>query len=468
MPLDHYVTLGRSGLRVSPLCLGAMTFGEDLGWGSSVKYSEAIIDRYVALGGNFIDTANMYTKGHSEKIIGDHVGRDKARRDRLVLATKFSGNLYPGDPNGGGSNRKSIVAACEQSLRRLQTDYIDLYWLHNWDKHTPIDETMAALDDLVHSGKVRYLGVSDTPAWKVAEAQVTARFRGWTAFIGLQIEYSLLERTVEGELVPMARELGLGITPWSPLKSGILSGKYTRQNAGQLKSDRGQAARHHGRARRHRLGAGPTRRHLHDHRRAHARAARGQPEGARREARVGARRQARRAGQAYARLPRRGRAALPDAAVRRHHHQRRVGAHRAVRAEPARRPLLGRKSLSAASAAPPTLPCGKASRRAFDSPPSPRGAAAVRSGWWWSMALVLRWEHTWTRPRRTRSRSSSARSPRSPSPARTRPAGPQFGTVDRRSRSGECPFRHDPEHGRPAHGLPVAYAIGHVETPKGP
>jgi aryl-alcohol dehydrogenase-like predicted oxidoreductase len=245
MPLDHYVTLGRSGLRVSPLCLGAMTFGEDLGWGSSVKDSEAIIDRYIALGGNFIDTANMYTKGHSEKIIGDHVGRDKARRDRLVLATKFSGNLYPGDPNGGGSNRKSIVAACEQSLRRLQTDYIDLYWLHNWDKHTPIDETMAALDDLVRSGKVRYLGVSDTPAWKVAEAQVTARFRGWAALIGLQIEYSLLERTVEGELVPMARELGLGITPWSPLKGGILSGKYTRQNAGQRKSDRGAWADTH-------------------------------------------------------------------------------------------------------------------------------------------------------------------------------------------------------------------------------
>jgi aryl-alcohol dehydrogenase-like predicted oxidoreductase len=239
MPLDHYVTLGRSGLRVSPLCLGAMTFGEDLGWGSSVKESEQIIDRYLELGGNFIDTANFYTKSHSEKIIGDHVGRHKDKRDRLVLATKFSGNLYPGDPNGGGSGRKSIVAACEQSLRRLQTDYIDLYWLHNWDVHTPIDETMAALDDLVRAGKVRYLGVSDTPAWKIAEANVTARFRGWSSFIGLQIEYSLLERTVEQELVPMARELGLGITPWSPLKSGALSGKYTRKNAGQVKADRG-------------------------------------------------------------------------------------------------------------------------------------------------------------------------------------------------------------------------------------
>jgi len=239
MPLDHYVTLGRSGLRVSPLCLGAMTFGEDLGWGSSVEESQAIIDRYIALGGNFIDTANFYTKSHSEKILGDHIGRHAARRDRLVLATKFSGNLYPGDPNGGGSSRKSIVGACENSLRRLQTDYIDLYWLHNWDAHTPIDETMAALEDLVRAGKVRYLGVSDTPAWKVAEANVTARFRGWSAFVGLQIEYSLLERTVEQELVPMARELGLGITPWSPLKSGALSGKYTRKTAGQVKADRG-------------------------------------------------------------------------------------------------------------------------------------------------------------------------------------------------------------------------------------
>ncbi|WP_242352293.1 MULTISPECIES: aldo/keto reductase [Anaeromyxobacter] len=240
MPLDHYVTLGRSGLRVSPLCLGAMTFGEDLGWGSSVEESQRIMDRYIERGGNFIDTANFYTKSHSEKIIGDHLGRHAARRDRLVLATKFSGNLYPGDPNGGGSGRKSILAACENSLRRLQTDYIDLYWLHNWDVHTPIEETMAALDDLVRAGKVRYLGVSDTPAWKIAEANVLARFRGWSAFIGLQIEYSLLERSVEQELVPMALELGLGITPWSPLKSGALSGKYTRRNAGQVKTDRAQ------------------------------------------------------------------------------------------------------------------------------------------------------------------------------------------------------------------------------------
>jgi aryl-alcohol dehydrogenase-like predicted oxidoreductase len=239
MPLNHYVTLGRSGLRVSPFCLGTMTFGEDLGWGSSVEESQKILDRYIELGGNFIDTANFYTKSHSEKIIGDHIGRHPSRRDRLVIATKFSGNLYPGDPNGGGSGRKSVIAACENSLRRLGTDYIDLYWLHNWDVHTPMDETMAALETLVQSGKVRYIGVSDTPAWKIAEANMIARFRGWSAFIGLQIEYSLLERSVEQELVPMALEFGLGITPWSPLKSGALSGKYTRHNAGQLKGDRG-------------------------------------------------------------------------------------------------------------------------------------------------------------------------------------------------------------------------------------
>ena len=228
MPLNHYVTLGRSGLRVSPLCLGTMTFGPDWGWGSSIEESRAIIDAYTDAGGNFIDTANIYTKGHSEKILGDHVGRDRSRRDRLVIATKFLGNMFPGDPNGGGAQRKAVVGACEESLRRLQTDYIDLYWMHFWDKFTPIDETMRALDDLVHAGKVRYIGFSDTPAWKCAEAQVMGRFMGWAPVIALQIEYSLLERTVEGDLLPMAIEMGMGVTPWSPLKGGILSGKYSR------------------------------------------------------------------------------------------------------------------------------------------------------------------------------------------------------------------------------------------------
>ena len=231
MPLNHYVSLGNSGLRVSPFCLGAMTFGEEWGWGSGVTESQQILDRYLDRGGNFIDTANVYTKGHSEKIIGDHMGRHPSRRDRAVIATKFFGNMYAGDPNGGGANRKSLTAACEQSLRRLQTDYIDLYWMHCWDRFTPIEETMRALDDLVKAGKVRYIGFSDTPAWKVTQAQVTATFRGWTPLIALQLEYSLLERTIEGELVPAAVEMGTGITPWGPLKGGILSGKYTRENS---------------------------------------------------------------------------------------------------------------------------------------------------------------------------------------------------------------------------------------------
>ena len=161
MPLTDYVTLGRSGLRVSPLCLGAMTFGEDWGWGASVAESESLLSHYLDRGGNFIDTANGYTKGHSERIIGDAISHDRSRRDRIVIATKFSTNLYSGDPNAGGASRKNIVASCEQSLRRLRTDYIDLYWMHFWDPHTPIDETMRALDDLVRAGKVRYIGASN-------------------------------------------------------------------------------------------------------------------------------------------------------------------------------------------------------------------------------------------------------------------------------------------------------------------
>jgi aryl-alcohol dehydrogenase-like predicted oxidoreductase len=239
MPLRNYVSLGRSGLRVSPLCLGAMTFGEDWGWGSGVDESKRILDRYMDLGGNFIDTANGYTKGHSEAILGEHVGRISAKRDRLVIATKFFTNMYRGDPNGGGAGRKSLVSACENSLRRLQTDYIDLYWMHCWDRFTPIEETMRVLDDLVAAGKVRYIGFSDTPAWKVAQAQTTALLKGWTPLVALQLEYSLLERTIEGELIPAALELGLGVTPWSPLKSGMLTGKYTRESAKMATPGRG-------------------------------------------------------------------------------------------------------------------------------------------------------------------------------------------------------------------------------------
>ncbi len=239
MPLNSYLTLGDSGLRVSPFCLGGMTFGEDLGWGSSVEDSQSIISRYLEDGGNFIDTANIYTKGHSEKIIGNFFAQKKGNRDRVVIATKFFCNLFPGDPNGGGASRKAIVAQCEESLRRLQTDYIDLYYLHNWDRFTPVEETMSALEDLVQAGKVRYIGFSDAPAWKVAQAQMIAQFRGWAPLIALQLEYSLMQRTVEGELVPMAQELGLGVLPWSPLKMGALSGKYTRENRKKMQGHRG-------------------------------------------------------------------------------------------------------------------------------------------------------------------------------------------------------------------------------------
>jgi aryl-alcohol dehydrogenase-like predicted oxidoreductase len=239
MPLNHYVTLGNSGLRVSPFCLGTMTFGKEWGWGSTEEESHSIIERFCELGGNFLDTANFYTKGHSELIIGNHISKRGFRRDKLVIATKFFGSLYPGDPNAGGSSRKSIYAACEKSLRRLQTDYIDLYWMHCWDKLTPIEETMSALNDLVRDGKVRYIGFSDTPAWKTTQAQMIARFRGWAPLVALQIEYSLLERTVEGELLPMAAEMGLGVTPWSPLKFGVLSGKFTRERHDQNEPGRG-------------------------------------------------------------------------------------------------------------------------------------------------------------------------------------------------------------------------------------
>ncbi|WP_426667719.1 aldo/keto reductase [Mucilaginibacter sp. McL0603] len=232
MSLQSFRILGRSGLRVSSLCLGAMTFGEDWGWGASVDETTRIINTYIEQGGNFIDTANIYTNNHSERIIGDVVGKNSSLRTQMVIATKFANNVFPGNPNTGGTGNKSLITNLEDSLRRLQTDYIDLYWIHSWDFSTPMEETMRSLDNAVKSGKVRYIGVSDAPAWKIAQAQTAAWFKDWTPFIGLQIEYSLLQRTVEDELIPMARELGLGITPWSPLKGGLLSGKYNRANNG--------------------------------------------------------------------------------------------------------------------------------------------------------------------------------------------------------------------------------------------
>src|ERR1700678_1046233 len=218
----NYRLLGQSGLRVSELCLGTMTFGEDWGWGSPKDEARKIYDAFREAGGNFIDTANVYTQGSSEKFVG---GFFSGHRDSVVLATKYTNTLTANDPNAGGNQRKSMMQAVEASLKRLKTDYIDLYWLHIWDEITPIEEVMRAFDDLVRQGKILYAGVSDMPAWVVAKANVLAELRGWTSFVGLQIEYSLIERTPERELLPMAADLGLGVTAWSPLAGGLLTGK---------------------------------------------------------------------------------------------------------------------------------------------------------------------------------------------------------------------------------------------------
>lgn len=225
--LSDYRLLGRSGLRVSPLCLGTMTFGTEWGWGSGRAECRRILDQYIDAGGNFIDTANFYTNGASETMLGQFL---KGRRATLVLGTKYSLAMRKGDPNAGGNQRKSLAQAIEASLKRLQTDYIDLYWVHIWDRLTPIEEVMRGLDDLVRAGKILYVGVSDMPAWKVAQANTIAQLRGWSPFVGLQAEYSLVERTAERDLIPMALDLGLGVMPWAPLGASILSGKYDRRD----------------------------------------------------------------------------------------------------------------------------------------------------------------------------------------------------------------------------------------------
>lgn len=220
----RYKLLGKSGLRVSELCLGTMTFGDDWGWGSAKNESRAVYDAFVEAGGNFIDTADLYTNGTSESFLGEFIAVD---RERIVLATKYTNNPPGTDPNAGGNQRKNMMQSVEASLKRLNTDYIDLYWLHVWDLMIPAEEVMRAFDDLVRQGKVLYIGVSDAPAWYVSRANTLAELRGWTQFVGLQVEYSLIERTSERELLPMARELDLGVTAWSPLAGGLLTGKYT-------------------------------------------------------------------------------------------------------------------------------------------------------------------------------------------------------------------------------------------------
>ncbi len=239
----RYNLLGRSGLRVSELGLGTMTFGEDWGWGASKEESRKIFDAYARAGGNFVDTANRYTDGTSERFVGEFVAPD---RDYWVVASKYTLLDREGDPNAAGNHRKNMVQSLESSLRRLGTDYLDLLWLHAWDYMTPVEEIMRGLDDLVRAGKVLYVGISDTPAWIVAQANTLAELRGWTPFSALQIEYSLVERTPERELLPMARALDLAVTPWGILGSGVLTGKYNREDPpeeGRAKEGRGQDSR---------------------------------------------------------------------------------------------------------------------------------------------------------------------------------------------------------------------------------
>jgi aryl-alcohol dehydrogenase-like predicted oxidoreductase len=223
-----YTTLGTSGLRVSELCLGTMTFGTEWGWGADAEECARIFEAYVAAGGNFIDTANYYTAGSSERILAPLI---KARREELVVATKFSLNMDRRGLNTGGNHRKNIRQAAEASLKRLDTDYIDLYWLHAWDFTTGLEEVLRTLDDLVSSGKVLYVGFSDTPAWIVARAQLLAQLRGWEPLCAIQAEYSLIQRSTERELLPMAQALGLAVLAWSPLGSGLLTGKYADPQA---------------------------------------------------------------------------------------------------------------------------------------------------------------------------------------------------------------------------------------------
>jgi len=229
----RYRLLGNSGLRVSEASLGTMTFGEDWGWGSAKDEAQKIYETYREAGGNFIDTANVYTNGTSEKFVGEFI---RGHRESVVVATKYSNAASGNDPNAAGNQRKSMMQALEASLKRLQTDYIDLYWVHIWDGITPVEEVMRGLDDIVRQGKVLYVGISDAPAWWIAQANTLAELRGWTQFTGLQIEYNLMARTVERELTPMAKALNLGILAWSPLANGVLTGKY--HGAGQADNGR--------------------------------------------------------------------------------------------------------------------------------------------------------------------------------------------------------------------------------------
>jgi aryl-alcohol dehydrogenase-like predicted oxidoreductase len=223
-----YKLFGKSGLRVAELCLGTMTFGTDWGWGADFDTSKAIFEAYANAGGNFIDTANRYTEGASERYVGELIASD---RDHFVLATKYTLYDRRDDVNFSGNHRKNLLRSVEASLNRLNTDYIDVLWLHAWDFTTPEEEILRGLDDLVRAGKVHYIGISDVPAWIVARSNAIAELRGWTAFTGLQIQYSLIQRTPERELLPMAKSLDIAVTPWAPLAAGLLTGKYLEKEA---------------------------------------------------------------------------------------------------------------------------------------------------------------------------------------------------------------------------------------------
>jgi aryl-alcohol dehydrogenase-like predicted oxidoreductase len=243
----RYQLLGKSGLRVSELCLGTMTFGETWGWGASKDECKKQFDLFAEAGGNFIDTSVNYTDGEAETILGDLL---KADRDHFVVATKYTLTKPDSlDPNSGGNSRKNMMKSVERSLKRLQTDHIDLYYLHMWDYMTPVEEVVRGLDDLVSAGKVSYVAFSDSPAYIVAEANTLAELRGWSRFIGLQLPYSLLDRAIERELIPMARHWEMTLMPWGILEAGILTGKFsnkvdtpTRINQERLKlSEKSQA-----------------------------------------------------------------------------------------------------------------------------------------------------------------------------------------------------------------------------------
>ena len=234
----NYRLLGNSGLRVSEVALGTMTFGTDWGWGADLDEAQKIYEAFRSAGGNFVDTASIYTNGSSETIVGGLVGPE---RESIVLGTKYTlSTALNQHPNAAGNSRKTMIQSIEASLRRLKTDYIDIFWLHAWDFTTPIEEVLRGLDDLVTQGKVLYLGISDTPAWIVSQANAIAHLCGWSAFVATQIEYNLASRTPERELIPMARALDLAILAWSPLAMGILTGKYGRRNGRKAVSGRGE------------------------------------------------------------------------------------------------------------------------------------------------------------------------------------------------------------------------------------